>query len=157
MIFSPITKLSSKAEKAFCFELIDVYCRHIEVYCQAHEINIPKRSLSNEIISELKSIGLVKVDEDVAVLQRELKGGFSRFIVTSDDVKAVLKGEGSILEFSKLDYIYFDYLHISHLNPRIFLACQVRQVQISMPSTPFDARFRHLTQASAKVCDKPRP
>ena len=52
MIFSPITKLSSKAEKAFCFELIDVYCRHIEVYCQAHEINIPKRSLSNEIISE---------------------------------------------------------------------------------------------------------
>ena len=80
MIFSPISKLSGKAEKAFCFELIDVYCRHIEVYCQAHEINIPKSSLSNEIISELKSMGLVKVDEDIAVLQRELKGGFSRLI-----------------------------------------------------------------------------
>ena len=80
MIFSPITKLSSKAEKAFCFELIDVYCRHVEVYCQANKIKIPKKSLSNEIISELKSIGLVEVDEDIAVLQRELKGGFSRLI-----------------------------------------------------------------------------
>lgn len=82
MIFSPITKLSTKAERTFCFELIDVYCRHVEVYCQANKIEIPKKSLSNEIISELKLIGLVEVDEDVAVLQRELKDGFSRLINT---------------------------------------------------------------------------
>ena len=80
MIFSPISKLSGKAEKAFCFELIDVYCRHVEVYCQANKIKIPMVSMSNEIVSELKLLGLVEKDADVVGLQKELKGGFSRLI-----------------------------------------------------------------------------
>lgn len=80
MIFSPISKLSSKAEKAFCFELIDVYCRHVEVYCQANKIKIPTVSLSHEIVSELRLLGVIEKDEDIIALQRELKGGFSRLI-----------------------------------------------------------------------------
>ena len=80
MIFSPISKLSNKAEKTFCLELIDVYCRHVEVYCQAYRINIPRVSLSDEIISELRLMGLIESEEDIVVIQRELKGGFSRLI-----------------------------------------------------------------------------
>lgn len=80
MIFSPISKLSNKAEKTFCLELIDVYCRHVEVYCQAHRINIPGVSLSDEIVGELRLIGLIESEEDIVVIQRELKGGFSRLI-----------------------------------------------------------------------------
>ena len=80
MIFSPITKLSTKAEKTFCFELIDVYCRHVEVYCQVNKIKIPSVSLSNEIVSELRLLGIVEQDSDVVDLQKELKGGFSRLI-----------------------------------------------------------------------------
>lgn len=80
MIFSPISKLSSKAEKAFCLELIDVYCRHVEVYCQALDISIPVISLSDEILSELKLIGLAEDKNDISVLQKELKDEFSRLI-----------------------------------------------------------------------------
>ena len=80
MIFSPIRKLSSKADRSFCFELIDVYCRHVEVYCQVNKIKIPSVSLSNEIVSELRLLGIVEQDSDVVDLQKELKGGFSRLI-----------------------------------------------------------------------------
>ena len=80
MIFTPISKLSSKADKSFCFELIDVYCRHVEVYCQVNKIKISSVSLSNEIVSELRLLGIVEQDSDVVDLQKELKGGFSRLI-----------------------------------------------------------------------------
>ena len=80
MIFTPISKLSSKADKSFCFELIDVYCRHVEVYCQANKIKISSVSLSNEIVSELRLLGIVEQDADIVDLQKELKGGFSRLI-----------------------------------------------------------------------------
>ena len=67
MIFTPICKLSSKADKSFCFELIDVYCRHVEVYCQVNKIKIPSVSLSNEIVSELRLLGIVEQDADIVM------------------------------------------------------------------------------------------
>ena len=68
MIFSPIRKLSSKADRSFCFELIDVYCRHVEVYCQVNKIKIPSVSLSNEIVSELRLLGIVEQDSELQEL-----------------------------------------------------------------------------------------
>ena len=88
MIFSPISKLSSKADKSFCFELIDVYCRHVEVYCQINKIKIPTVAVSEEIVSELRSLGVVEKDADVVDLQKELKGDFSRLV---NDISVVLE------------------------------------------------------------------
>lgn len=94
MIFHPISSLSSKTEKAACLELIDVYCRHVEVYARAHHLPVPSSPLTEEVAGELKLIGLVERDEDLLALKRELGGDFSRLIdavyvvVTHPDLRA---------------------------------------------------------------------
>lgn len=80
MIFTPISKLYNKTEKSFCLELIDVYCRHVEIFCQTNHIRTYSTLFTNEVVDELKLMGLINDEEDIIVLQNELKGGFSRLV-----------------------------------------------------------------------------
>ena len=52
MIFKPITKINTKTEKDFCIELIRIYQRLVEVYCQKNNIAMSPQADDKETIKE---------------------------------------------------------------------------------------------------------
>lgn len=79
MIFKPITQLKEKAEKNEFMELIKVYIRLVEVYCEKRKIIMPKAVDTEGFIDECKKIGVIKTSTDIEMLRNELKKEYDVF------------------------------------------------------------------------------
>lgn len=80
MIFRPITKIDSKAEKDFCIELTQVYKRLVEVYCQKKGIILPSLPVSDQTRAELRDIGIIESASELPALQAFLGKAYPGFM-----------------------------------------------------------------------------
>ena len=82
MIFVPINNTSTTQEKAFFEELISIYCKIVREMCIKKTIAyLPTPTLiTDEIISELKEMGVITDYEQIPFIQKSLKGLFDLFI-----------------------------------------------------------------------------
>ena len=79
MIFKPVTQLKEKAEKNEFIELIKVYTRLVEVYCEKRQIELPEGADAEGFADECKKIGVIKTSADIEMLRNELKNEYSGF------------------------------------------------------------------------------
>ena len=81
MIFKSVNELSNKSEKRFFLELIEVFTRLIEVYCEKNNIkNYEDIILDSDDLKELKKIGVIKESSEISELKNVLKGDYGPFI-----------------------------------------------------------------------------
>lgn len=80
MIFKPITKIKTKTEKDFCIELVQVYRRLVEVYCQKHCIKLLSQASKDNIAKELCEIGIIDSVSDIDSLKTFLGNDYIPFI-----------------------------------------------------------------------------
>ena len=81
MIFKSVNELSNKSEKRFFLELIEVFTRLIDVYCEKNNIkNYEDIILDSDDLKELKKIGVIKKSSEVSELKKVLKGNYGPFI-----------------------------------------------------------------------------
>ena len=69
MIFKSVTKIKTKAEKDFCIELVQVYRRLVEVYCQKHGIKLLSQASEDSVAKELCEIGIIDAVSDIGSLK----------------------------------------------------------------------------------------
>lgn len=100
MIFVPINNSSTTQEKAFFEELISIYCKIVREMCSKKNIAyLPMPTLiTDEIMSELKAIGVVTDYEQIPFIQKSLKGLFDLFIYSVSLVIAYRKEFGNVLD-----------------------------------------------------------
>lgn len=99
MIFKAVTKIQTKTERDFCLELIQVYCRLVEVYCEKHQLNIEVKTPSDlELVTELLNIGVIESAEDIPALKSLIGEQYTKFINSvsfaieyRSEIKSVLK------------------------------------------------------------------
>lgn len=80
MIFSNVKKLQSGSDKEFFEELIEVYCRLVEVYCEKHRKNLFVSCEDINVVDELKSIGVIQDADEMVLLKAVLCEKYDRFI-----------------------------------------------------------------------------
>lgn len=83
MIFVPIEDLTSKVEKDFFIEKIDLYIRMVEVLCEKANITIPDFDLSENrgLLSEsLEEIGVIKSGANIGKLEKLLGKKYQSFV-----------------------------------------------------------------------------
>ena len=78
MIFKSIETLSTKAEKNFFLEQIDIYIRLIEVFCERENIKIESDKTPN--YEELISIGVICEKSEITNLRKILNNKFDHFM-----------------------------------------------------------------------------
>lgn len=82
MIFNSVTELIERKDKVFFKEKINIYIRHVEVFCELNGIK-NKIDNYNPKIDELISIGVIKEDRDLDCLKQLLgEKTYSEFIKT---------------------------------------------------------------------------
>ena len=79
MIFKPVTNINNKKEKDFTIELTQVYRRLVEVYCQKHGIAYPAAVGGERVAEELRAMGIIEKDEDMAGLRALLGKEYPAF------------------------------------------------------------------------------
>ena len=79
MIFEGVKEVKSE-NKAFFLEKIDVYCRIVEVCCEINNITLKSCDLTDDVISEMIDIGVIKNKEDVDCLAEVVGENFQRFV-----------------------------------------------------------------------------
>ena len=78
MIFHPVSHTIDKDE---FIELINIYCRLVEVEAKRNLVSIPKiKTVSEEILSELHDMGVIVGTEDLPLLKKLLDKTYERFI-----------------------------------------------------------------------------
>lgn len=81
MIFKSVDELSNKTEKRFFLELVEVFTRLIEVYCEKNDIkNHEDIILDSDDLKELKKIGVIKNSSEIPELKKVLKENYAPFI-----------------------------------------------------------------------------
>ena len=81
MIFKSVAELSNKSDKHFFLELVEVFTRLIEVYCEKNNIkNYEDILLDSDDLNELKKIGVIKNSSEISELKKVLKGNYGSFI-----------------------------------------------------------------------------
>ena len=78
MIFHPVSHTIDKDE---FIELINIYCRLVEIEAKRNLVSIPKiKTVSEEILSELHDMGVIVGTEDLPLLKKLLDKTYERFI-----------------------------------------------------------------------------
>lgn len=78
MIFHPVSNIKDKDE---FIELINIYCRLVEVMAERNRMTIPNVvDISEGIVSELSDMGIISETQDLSVLKKLLDKTFNRFI-----------------------------------------------------------------------------
>ena len=80
MIFKPVTKITTKTEKDFCVELMQVYRRLVEVYCEKNKLNLSAQVSHAALIQELCEIGIIKSAADLSALKALLGKDYDIFV-----------------------------------------------------------------------------
>ncbi len=79
MIFTPITKIENKLQEKEFLELINVYIRLVEVYCEKNKLVLSDAPLT-DCAQELIDIGVIEKRDDISILRNKLKKDFDHFI-----------------------------------------------------------------------------
>lgn len=79
MIFKPISSLKEKQDKSFFLELVSIYIRLVEVFCQKNDIPFLCDE-KKENINEMKNIGVINNTSDLKLLRNLLGKEYSEFI-----------------------------------------------------------------------------
>lgn len=78
MIFHPVSNIKDKDE---FIELINIYCRLVEVMAERNRIPITSiKTISDNIIYELSDMGIITGAEDLSLLKKMLDKTYDRFI-----------------------------------------------------------------------------
>ncbi len=96
MIFKPVTEWTDKSEKAFFLELISIYIRLTQVFCETNGYVLEK--CSADIETELKELGVISSKEDISMLKKELSKNHDQFIDSVSFVVTHKKQVGSLLD-----------------------------------------------------------
>lgn len=78
MIFKPISDVIEKSDKDFLIELVSIYTRLVEVWCEKNNVEFTPYDV--DVIEELKDIGIICDREDLPLLQKTLKAKYEPFI-----------------------------------------------------------------------------
>lgn len=79
MIFKKVTELGDKSEKSFFTELINIYIRLVQVYCEKYKIDFSTESDESSIFKEMAEIGVISASDDYRVLKNILKEQYDDF------------------------------------------------------------------------------
>ena len=78
MIFHPVSNIKDKDE---FIELINIYCRLVEVIAERNRIPITIiKTISDNIVNELSDMGIITGAEDLPLLKKMLDKNYDRFI-----------------------------------------------------------------------------
>ena len=78
MIFHPVSNIQDKDE---FIELINIYCRLVEVVAERNLLSIPNiKTISKEILSELHDMGIIVKEDDLSILKRIIDKTYDRFV-----------------------------------------------------------------------------
>lgn len=78
MIFHPVSNIKDKDE---FIELINIYCRLVEVMAEQNRIPITNiRTITDNIVYELSDMGIITRAEDLSLLKKVLDKTYDRFI-----------------------------------------------------------------------------
>ena len=81
MFFNSVNELTTKEDKRFFVEEIEVFTRLIEVYCEKNNLNNNEDSiLTPEVYNELMDIGVINTRSDIDELKKILKKKYDLFI-----------------------------------------------------------------------------
>ena len=80
MIFKPVTKITNKAEKDFCVELMQIYRRLVEVYCEKNKTVLSGQTNRDSLVQELCDIGIIEKAADLPSLKTLLGKEYEAFI-----------------------------------------------------------------------------
>ena len=83
MIFIPIEKISTKTEKEFFIEKVELYIRLVEVFCEKNGISFPLYDYTDEkedLICVLTEIGVIATQDGLLSLKRVLGEVYPKFI-----------------------------------------------------------------------------
>ena len=78
MIFKAVNKLTTKSEKNFFIEQVQVYRRLVEVFCEKNGMKL-KAEKNQKYEDELMNIGVINSGEDIDELKKILKEKYSKF------------------------------------------------------------------------------
>ncbi len=96
MIFKNVNELSNKTEKSFFIEQIQVYIRLVEVYCEKNNIEF-EHDVKKIPLEELKSIGLIKNENELDELRKVATKNYDDFIAAAAFASVHRKEIGSCL------------------------------------------------------------
>lgn len=78
MIFHPVSNIKDKDE---FIELINIYCRLVEVMAERNRMPITNiKTISDNIVNELSDMGIITGAEDLSLLKKMLDKTYDRFI-----------------------------------------------------------------------------
>ena len=83
MIFIPIEKISTKTEKEFFIEKVELYIRLVEVFCEKNGISFPLSDYTYEnenLLCALTEIGVIATQDGLLSLKRALGEVYPKFI-----------------------------------------------------------------------------
>ena len=83
MIFIPIEKISTKTEKEFFIEKVELYIRLVEVFCEKNDISFPLSDYTDEnedLLCVLTDIGVIATQDGLLSLKRALGVVYPKFI-----------------------------------------------------------------------------
>ena len=92
MIFKAVNKLTTKSEKNFFIEQVQVYRRLVEVFCEKNGMKL-KAEKNQKYEDELMNIGVINSGEDSDELKKILKEKYSKF---EEAVNFVIENRGRI-------------------------------------------------------------
>ena len=92
MIFKAVNKLTTKSEKNFFIEQVQVYRRLVEVFCEKNGMKL-KAEKNQKYEDELMNIGVINSGEDIDELKKILKEKYSKF---EEAVNFVIENRGRI-------------------------------------------------------------
>lgn len=100
MIFVPINNTSTSQDKAFFEELISIYCKIVREICYKNNIPYLPRTiaLTEDIISEIKEMGVIMDYEQILFIQKSLKELFDLFIYSVSLVISHRRDFGNVLD-----------------------------------------------------------
>lgn len=94
MIFQSVSTLSSKTDKEFFVEKIQVFIRIVDCFCQANNISLNTSEYTTDTFSYLTNLGVVEEESEIPALRKILgKDGFISFVdavnfaIDNDEVK----------------------------------------------------------------------
>ena len=79
MIFKTVTELDNKTDKSFFIELINIYIRLVQVYCEKFNLDFSSDSDKKSLIKEMTQIGVISSANDIDVLRSTLKEMYNDF------------------------------------------------------------------------------
>ena len=79
MIFKTVTELDNKTDKSFFIELISVYIRLVQVYCEKYNIDFCSTTDEISVIKEMTEIGVISSANDINILRIILKEKYDDF------------------------------------------------------------------------------